>query len=213
MRHDKATMNFQRRMLAIMGFFLPLTTIFGFIGGERNASDFWWSISAQYYATSRDFMVGTLWVFACFLFTYLGHDLGDKLTTKFSAAMAFCILLFPCKTSAAGPTTGLLALPTPLSHAIHCICAAGLFGSFAYMIGFRFTKAGSVILTEAKKKKNLVFRICAGIIALAMVSQFITSLAGVGWFTIINETIMLWSFSFAWAVKSCMIKRWEDDYV
>ena len=69
------------------------------------------------------------------------------------------------------------------------------------------------ILTEAKKKKNLVFRICAGIIALAMVSQFITSLAGVGWFTIINETIMLWSFSFAWAVKSGMIKRWEDDYV
>ena len=211
MRHDKATMNFQRRMLALMGFLLPLTTILGFIGGDRNAPDFWWSISAQYYATSRDFMVGTLWVFGCFLIAYLGYDLGDKLTTTFSAVMAFGILLFPCKTSAAGPTTGLLNLPTELSHVIHCICAAGLFGSFAYMIGFRFTKHDEKKkYTTEKLNRDEIYSICALIIGTAMCSQVVTSILGIGWATIVNETIMLWAFSFAWAVKADWFKKWRD---
>ncbi len=210
MRHDKASMNHQRRALALTGFLLQiLSTIPGFIAGDRNAPDFWWSVSATFYATSCIFMIVALGRFSGYLFAYEGYDIGDKATCRFSGAMAYGILLFPCSTSAAGETTGVFNLPTPLSHVIHCIVAALLFGSFAYMIGFRFTKSDR-LLTEAKKKKNLVFRICAGVIVAGMISQFVTSLAGIGWFTIINETIMLWSFSLAWGVKSDLVKRWRD---
>ncbi len=212
MKHDKASMNHQRRMLALTGFLLPiLSTIPGFIAGDRNAFDFWFSISATFYATSCIFMIMTLGRFSGYLFTYEGYDLGDKATCRFSATMAYGIVLFPCSTSAAGPTTGVFNLPTPISHVIHCIIAALLFGSFAYMIGFRFTKTNMLVMTEQKKKKNRVYRICACIIVAAMLCQVATSILDIKWFTIINETIMLWSFSFAWAVKSDMVKKWIDE--
>lgn len=212
MKHDKATMNAQRKALALTGFLLPiLSTIPGFIAGDRNAPDFWWSISATFYATSCIFMIMTLGRFSGYLFTYKGYDIGDKITCRFSAAMAYGIVLFPCKTSAAGPTTGVFNLPTPISHVIHCIIAALLFGSFAYMIGFRFTKTDkTTALTEGKRKRNITYIVCASIISLAMVSQVISSICKVGWMTIVNETIMLWAFSFAWLVKADGVKYFND---
>ena len=213
MRHDKKTMNYQRKMLALTGFLLPiLSTIPGFIAGDRNAPDFWWSISATFYATSGIFMIVALGRFSGFLFTYKGYDIGDRVTCCFSAVMAYGILLFPCKTTSAGSTTGVFNLPTDLSHVIHCIVAGLLFGSFAYMIGWRFTKTEKFTLpTGGKLKRNRVYRSCAITILTVMMFQVLTSLLGVGWFTIINETIMLWAFSFAWAVKSGWFKRWRDE--
>ena len=214
--HDKATMNKQRKILAVIGLLLPLTTLLGFIGGDRNAYDFWYSISAQYYATNRDCMVGGLAIFSFFLFAYLGYDIGDRLTCCFSGAMSAGILIFPCKTSAAGPTTGIFNLPTPLSHTIHCIVAALLFASFAYMIGCRFTRHDpALVLTAGKQKRNNIYHVCAIIIMIGMTSQFITSILNISWFTIINETVMLFAFSFAWGVKSHLFdnlfKRWLHD--
>lgn len=207
--HDKATMNKQRKILAIIGFVLPiLSTIPGFIAGDRNAEDFWYSISASFYATTMIFMVSGLAIFSFFLFAYLGYDIGDRLTCCFSGAMSAGILIFPCKTSAAGLTTGIFNLPTPISHTIHCIVAALLFASFAYMIGLRFTRHDPVlVLTDGKRKRNNIYRVCAIIIALGMVSQCITSVLDIGWFTIINETVMLWAFSFAWGVKSHLFDK------
>ena len=154
MRHDKKTMNYQRRMLALMGFLLPiLSTLPGFIAGDRNAPDFWWSISATFYATTVIFMCSDLGIFSFFLCTYKGYDIGDRITCCFSGVMSACILLFPCKTSAAGETTGVFNLLTPISHIIHCIVAALLFGSFAFMIGCRFTKHDpALVLTEKKQQ-------------------------------------------------------------
>ncbi len=212
MRHDKASMNHQRKMLALTGFLLPIiSTIPGFIAGGRNAPDFWWSISAAFYATSGIFMIIALGRFSGYLFTYEGYDLGDKITCRFTAVMAYGIVLFPCSTSAAGPTTGLFNLPTPISHVIHCIIAALLFGSFAFMIGLRFTKHDkNMVLTEKKQQRNRIYKTCALIILTAMTMQVLTSLLEVGWFTIINETIMLWAFSFAWAVKADTFKIFAD---
>ena len=213
MRHDKKTMNYQRRMLALTGFLLPiLSTIPGFIAGDRNAPDFWWSISATFYATSCIFMIVALGRFSGYLFAYQGYDIGDRATCRFSGAMAYGILLFPCATTASGPTTGVFNLPTPISHVIHCIVAALLFGSFAYMIGFRFTKHDpALVFTDGKRRKNRIYYVCATIIVVAMLIQVMTSIIGIGWMTIVNETIMLWAFSFAWAVKSDLFKKWLGD--
>lgn len=211
MRHDKATMNYQRKILALFGLLLPLLApIMGFIAYEKNGPEFWYSISATFYASSNIFMIGTLAVFAFFLFTYKGYDIGDNATCSFSAAMALGILIFPCRTSTTGATTGVLNLPTGLSHVIHCVIAILLFGSFAYMIGFRFTKTDTLIRTEGKKIRDKIYSVCSYIILGAMVCQVFTSVFGIGWMTIVNEAIMLWAFSFAWAVKADCFKKFID---
>lgn len=211
MRNDKETMKWQRKMLAIYGVLLPiLAPLFGFIAYSKNGPTFWYSISATFYATSNILMIGVLAVFAFFLWTYKGYDLGDSFTCRFSAIMAIGILVFPCEADAAGATTGILNLPTHISHIIHCIIAALLFGSFAYMIGLRFTKTTFRIVTDGKKKRNTIYHACASIIIVAMVNQAVTSMLNIGWMTIVNEAIMLWAFSFAWAVKSGMFKRFAD---
>lgn len=211
MKKDKASMNYQRKMLALFGLLLPiLAPLMGFIAYEKNGPEFWWSISATFYATSNIFMIGTLAIFSFFLITYKGYDLGDNATCTFSALMALGILVFPCKTATSGATTGVLNLPTNISHVAHCIIAMLLFASFAYMIGWRFTKTDVAVRTDRKKIRDKVYTICAYIILGAMGLQVVTSVFGVGWFTIINEAIMLWAFSFAWAVKADCFKKFID---
>ena len=210
-KRDKETMNWQRRVLAIYGVLLPiLAPLFGFIAYDKNGHEFWYSISATFYASSNILMIGVLAIFGFFLWNYKGYDIGDKFTCKFSAAMAFGILVFPCECPAAGDTTGILNLPTNISHIIHCITAALLFASFAYMIGFRFTKTTHKALTNGKQLRNKIYRICMIVILVFMASQVATSLLNIGWMTIVNEAIMLWAFSFAWAVKSGLFKKFND---
>lgn len=211
MRHDKMTMNWQRKMLALWGVLLPiLAPLAGFIAYEKNGPTFWHSISATFYATSNILMIGVLAIFAFFLWTYKGYDIGDSFTCKFSALTALGILVFPCDCDAAGSTTGILNLPTNVSHICHCIIACLLFASFAYMIYFRFTKSDLLVMLESKKRRNRIYKICAGIIALFMVVQIATSILGIGWMTIVNEAGMLWAFSFAWAVKADVFKKFRD---
>lgn len=208
MRNDKDTMRWQRKILAVFGVLLPiLAPLFGFLAYDKNGPEFWYSISATFYASSNIFMIGVLAIFAFFLWSYKGYDLGDTCTCRFSAIMAIGILVFPCKCIAAGDTTGVLNIPTGISNVFHCVIAALLFGSFAYMIGFRFTKTDQMYMTEAKHIRNIIYYTCAGVIAFAMLNQVITSLLDIAWFTIINETIMLWAFSFAWAVKAGVFEK------
>ena len=212
LHHDKATMNWQRKILALYGVLLPiLAPLFGFLAYSKNGHKFWYSISATFYATSNILMIGTLAVFAFFLWTYQGYDIGDSFTCKFSALMAIGILVFPCECDAADITTGILNISTKISNIFHCIIAALLFGSFAYMIGFRFTKTTFKVMTDHKKIRNKIYYICAGIIALFMLSQAITSLLNIAWMTIVNEAIMLWAFSFAWFVKADGFKQFMDS--
>ena len=212
MRNDKETMVWQRRVLALFGVLLPiLAPLIGFLAYDKNGPEFWYSISATFYASSNIFMIGVLSVFAFFLWSYKGYDLGDTCTCKFSAAMAIGILVFPCKCLASGDTTGILNLPTPISNVIHCIIAALLFGSFAYMIGFRFTKTDKITMSYRKLARNRIYILCTGLIVAAMTNQVITSILNIKWMTIVNEALMLWAFSFAWAVKAGMFQKVVDQ--
>lgn len=210
MRHDKASMNWQRKVLSLMGLLLPVLSVFtGFIAYDKNGPEFWYSISATFYATSNIFMIGVLSIFAFFLWTYKGYDIGDEISCKFSSICAVGILIFPCKCLASTATTGLLNFPTEVSHIIHCIFAALLFGSFAYMIGWRFTKSSGE-MTRKKLERNIVYKSCTALIIFGMLLQFAASILHISWFTIISETIMLWSFSYAWGVKADVFSSFVD---
>jgi hypothetical protein len=85
-----------------------------------------------------------------------------------------------------------------------------LFGFFAYMIGWRFVKTDAMIRSSGKKTRDRIYRICAYIILAAMGMQAMTSFMCIGWITIVNETVMLWAFSLAWAVKAGCFKKLND---
>ena len=212
-KNDKETMKWQRKMLSFFGFLLPiLSPLFGFLAYSKNGPHFWWSISATFYASSNILMIGVLGIVAFFLWTYKGYDIGDSVSCKFSALSALGILVFPVQCDASGDTTGILNLPTNVSNVFHCIFAALLFGSFAYMIGLRFTKTNTdiKIMSDKKKLRNTIYYICAGVIVFFMLLQVVTSLANIGWMTIVNEAFMLWAFSFAWAVKADVFVKFAD---
>ena len=214
MKNDKETMKWQRRMLSFFGFLLPiLSPLFGFLAYSKNGPHFWWSISATFYASSNILMIGVLGIVAFFLWTYKGYDIGDSVSCKFSALSALGILVFPVQCDASGDTIGILNLPSNISNVFHCIFAALLFGSFAYMIGLRFTKTNTdiKIMSDKKKLRNLIYYICAGVIVFFMLLQVITSLIDIGWMTIVNEAFMLWAFSFAWAVKADVFVKFADE--
>ena len=212
LKSDRESMNWQRKVLALYGVLLPiLAPLTGFIAYSKNGPEFWYSISATFYATSNILMIGVLSIFAFFLWNYKGYDLGDRFTCRFSAVMAAGILIFPCDCAAAGETTGILNISTSLSNIFHCIIAALLFGSFAYMIGFRFTKTNRNTITNKKKIRNHIYIICAIAIVIFMAVQAVTALCNIGWMTIVNEAFMLWAFSFAWAVKANVFKKFVDE--
>lgn len=212
LKNDKETMHWQRKMLALFGALLPiLAPLFGFIAYSKNGPHFWWSISATFYATSNILMIGILWTVAYFLWTYKGYDIGDSISCKFSAISALLILVFPVQCDASTDTVGILNIPANISNVFHCISAALLFGSFAYMIGFRFTKTNNKVVSNKKITRNKIYYICAGIIVGFMILQVITSLLNIGWMTIVNEAFMLWAFSFAWAVKADVFVKFKDE--
>ena len=121
LKNDKETMHWQRKMLALFGFLLPiLSTVLGFIAYSKNGPHFWWSISATFYASSNIFMIGVLWTVAFFLWTYKGYDIGDSVSCKISAGSAMGILVFPVECDASGATVGVLNLPANVSNVFHC---------------------------------------------------------------------------------------------
>jgi hypothetical protein len=84
---------------------------------------------------------------------------------------------------------------------LHNICAFGFFGLLAYNSLFLFTKSSGTI-TENKKKRNVIFRVCGiGMVAsfLAIIPVSIFEWWGGVW---IIETIALAFFGISWLTKA-----------
>lgn len=204
----KETMKLFNKVLGVLCGLLPLCVLLTFLGD--NAEDTWHSISATYFSNAKICMIGLLFTASVFFICYSGYDWIDDLITDISAFSALGIIVFPCdciKHSQAECLFGRY-LTADLSHVAHCVCAGLLFGSFALMI-WRFRKT-SGRMTCKKTKRNTIYAFCSIIIVIAMLNQLLTSIAGVGWFTIVNEAVMLWAFAFAWLVKGEFFKRLND---
>ena len=204
-------MNYQRRVLGVLGFLLaPCCLLFGLLG--NNLPDWYGSISATYYANSKICMIGLLFSVAIFFYIYHGYELIDVIFSCIQATSALMIIVFPCNTSYVNGKVGLFGLDVSISHNFHCIGAAVLFLSFATNIMFLFTKGNSG--TEGKRKRNIVYYTTATIIyVLCLFQGLVTVIPNKIYFTgltMINEWIMLWAFSFAWLTKSEMFPFLND---
>lgn len=209
MKQTKETMLKLRKLLGIFCLLLaPVSVGMGFVNYSANASDFWHSISATYWASSAPFMIILLGLTGTFFWAYKGYDKVDNIITCISSVCAFGIIFFPCDCTGANATADVLPIPIGISHIIHCIMAICLFASFFAMIKFQFKRGER---GKKKKARNVVYEICADLIVVGMTCQICTSIAGVGWMTIVNETVMLTAFGIAWLTKAGCIKRLNDE--
>ena len=190
----------QRFALGIICGLLPIACLlFGYIGELRgvNPQEWYYSISATYFANSSPCMIVALGLCGFFFLTYKGYDRWDRIYTIVSSISALLIVAFPCTTATSQDYLGVFACPAKASNAIHGIAAAILFGCFALMILLQFTKGGH-------KRRNTIYRICGYIILAAMLATAVTFLIpnAPGYTTMIYEFFMLEAFAVAWLIKS-----------
>ena len=149
-----------RKLVGWLGLSLPFVLPAGlliFFSGK-----FPGSISGYYYTGMRNVLVGSLCVLGVFLAGYYAYnDELDFWITNLAGLFAVCVAFFPTQPAKSSPHQ------KDIGH-IHFVFAALLFTMLAVM-AMRFTKTGaSREPTLQKKRRNLVYRICAVLIAASM---------------------------------------------
>jgi hypothetical protein len=216
-KEKKELMSFQKMILGVLGFLLvPCAIGFGLLGDNSAIVNpkWWYSISMTYYANSQICMIGVLFSMAVMFISYVGYDTSDKILTLISGLSALGIVVFPCGHEGI-IQTGLFGLECATSFKIHCTCASVMFISFAIMVGYNFRRSqdGEKVTAE-KKVRNKIYSVCAIVIVVFMLNQVIASCCGFpGYWTLINEAIMLWAFSFAWLVKAEFFAIFNDKTI
>ena len=183
-----------RIAIGIVGMILPVLVLFGAILSGIEAQT---SISAYYWTTSRDVLVGTLIVAGVLLLTYKGYDLGDRRITSAAGIAAFGIALFP--TFNTPEAVGFFQLNGTPTHYLHVIFSLGFFALLAVMSTFQFTLGRNLI-------RNKLYRIC-GIVIFASIGLLVVmtlvapEIMDNLKLVYIAETVMLIAFGLSWLVK------------
>lgn len=205
----------QQKILGILCILLPILAVgFGLIGYFRGVNEPGWyeSISATYYANSRMMMIGLLFASGIYFWAYRGYDKADMIITSISAAMAFCVVAFPCSDGRATSEeiVGLLSLPTNVSGTLHLVAAISLYATFIIQI-VRFTKSGGT-KTKMKKIRNIVYWTCFGLMCLgfALVALVAFSVVKMHWFVLLGESFLQLAYGVSWLTKAGCIKFLND---
>jgi len=200
-----------RKAVGILGMALPVALLIGFFIFDAGC-DFPPSISHFYYTDLGNLFVGTLCAVSLFLFSYNGHDKGDKVTAKIAGSFALLVAIFPTNFGEYTSTSciRMSQLESNVSNAIHYISAALLFSSFAYFSLVQFTKTNKPGRPSvAKRTRNNIYKICGWVIVVCIVG-----IIGIYWLpvdlyrkirflkpTFTLETIALLAFGFSWLIK------------
>lgn len=142
-----------RKAIGVLGTALPFVLVLGnwVLGGHGVQP----SISTYYYTGMRNVFVGILCAIGVFLMSYRGYERADDIAGDLGCAFAVGVALFP--TTPPGTSGGLAAA----IGAIHLTCAAAFFLVLAYFCLVLFVKTrADGVMTERKKQRNLVYRVC-----------------------------------------------------
>ena len=190
-----------RNLCGLLGIILPVLAIFSASIAAHPGKDWWWSLSATYYQSPA--LVGVLVPACIVLISYIGYNTADNLITSAAGISGLGIVLFPCKVSwiPDGTPVGFFQVPIEISHYIHAGCAALFFFTIAINSIFQFTKYRNT-MTERKKLRNKVYRICGYSMLALEVVFIVTRLTPCpGYMAMILEILLLLLFGFAWLVK------------
>ena len=191
-----------RNICGALGGLLPFLAIFSVLLIADRPHGSLYSISATYYLSPA--LAGILTSASIVLMCYDGYSKLDSVITTVAGAFGIGIVLFPCSVGFIEGNVGFFQLPMSLSNTIHCTCASIFFCLLAFNSFFLFTKTDDYDkMTDRKKIRNLVYRICGAGMLIFMVLQVlsVTVLDVAGYFTMVNEIGMLLFFSFSWLTK------------
>ena len=208
---EKNTMRRQQFILGWLCTILPFASIlFGLIGihAQVNYIDWWYSISATFYANSNIIMIGLLFNTFIYFWAYKGYDKTDDIITKICAIAALGIIVFPTYTDYR-ELVGLFCLPPKISHIIHCCCALTFYIGFLLIIcRFRLSNGNP---TEKKKLRNKIYFVCGFIVLINILLIFVKSIFHWPEYTmIIFEVAMQISCGLSWLIKSEAFKFLND---
>ena len=158
------------------------------------------SISATYYISTcvAPFMI-ILGSAGLLLISYKGYDKQDDIICTLAGIFGLLICIFPCDSSM--KLVGTFALSPTVSGLIHNISAAVFFILLAYNSLFLFTKSSGE-MTESKKKRNVIFRVCGIGMVVSLIAIFPVMLLGLWGGTWLVEAVALAFFGISWLTKS-----------
>ncbi len=164
------------------------------------------SISAYYYTSMRNVLVGLLFMQGTFLLSYR-YDRRDTVAAAIAGIAVIGVALFP--TQPMNPTPADVAIGI-----VHLVCATTFFLTTAWISLFLFTLSdGSP--TPRKLQRNVVYRVAGIVILVCLVLQVVTdnllpravvdAVHPVFWL----EALAVIAFGVSWLVKGETVLR--DD--
>ena len=166
------------------------------------------SISQTYYfePTITPFMI-ILGAASILLMCYRGYEKIDEVINTLTGIAGLCICLFPCSNpemyemGLIPDYVGTFQLPVVISGWIHNISAVVFFGLLAYNVLFLFTKSSGE-LTENKRKRNLIYKICGIGMMVALLAIVVVAIFEIWAGTWLVEAVALFFFGIAFLTKA-----------
>ena len=197
-----------RKTVGVLGITFPMVLAIGCLvcGDSTELKE---SISAYYATNMRDIFVGILFAIGCFFFAYRGYDDGrDIWPGKIACVSVLGVALFPVDST------------IPTIETMHYISAFVLFATLSYFSICLFTSTSTdptFKITDEKRKRNKVYKICGYIMCGCIASIIIfmcflseTKLASckpVFWL----ETFLLVAFGVSWLIKGETLLKDSSD--
>lgn len=164
------------------------------------------SISAYYYTSMRNVLVGLLFMQGTFLLSYR-YDRRDTVAAAIAGVAVIGVALFPTQPMNPTPTDVAIGI-------VHLVCATTFFLTTAYFSLFLFTLSdGSP--TPRKLQRNVVYRVAGIVILVCLVLQVgtdnllpravVDAVHPVFWL----EALAVIAFGVSWLVKGETVLR--DD--
>jgi hypothetical protein len=207
-----------RRMIGILGISLPIIVVFGgFIQGNVEIQP---SISGYYYTNMRDFFVGLLCIVSIFLMSYKGYEKVDNIVGNLSGIFAFGMVLFPTAMcyGCAHEKVGMFLIYDNVSEYIHLTFGFLFFLTLSYNSIFLFTKRQPGHLSEAKRRRNFIYRFCGIVMILSMLCIVVytffyrnTEVDDI-YPVLIFESIALLAFGISWLIKGNTFFKDQKNY-
>jgi hypothetical protein len=204
-----------RKLIGVSGMLLPFLLWF-FLYVDNGHETVLPSISHYYFTRVSGVFVIIVSLLAIFLLVYKGEDPIDFFLSSAAGVFALSLVLFPtgnltetCKDENFPYSVSILRA-SAFREKFHYLSAAIFLGCLAAMAGFLFTKSDKPPSKRGimKKRRNRVFRVCAVVMALAMLTAFAGYLRWIPedfydkhHLTYWMEAVAIEAFGISWLVK------------
>jgi hypothetical protein len=166
--------------------------------------EFQGSISAYYHTRMGDYFVGSLFALAVFFLSYNYRPLPkfrvDNILSTLATVAAVGVAFFPTASNVGTASAGEKLVST-----VHLVFAGILFGLLAVFSLFLFTLTDDgETMTPEKKHRNVVYRVCGGVIVVSMALVLISNIVQPpsSWHTLFwLETVAVVAFGASWLIK------------